>query len=242
MDAGTPTIEARGLGITFRGRDVLVDVDLQARAGEIVMIAGRSGGGKTTLLRAIKGILQPQRGHLSVLGAPPRVDGRADPRIGFIPQQLGLVRAETVLANTLTGACSRTGLLRSLLGRFAPEEYERAHAILDQLGIGEYAQLPVRMLSGGQRQRVAIARSLMQQPSILLADEFVSQLDLVTAREILEVTRAIARRGVTVLMTTHEVEMAREFADRIVMLQDGRVAVDAPATDVDVARIREVLR
>ena len=142
----------------------------------------------------------------------------------------------------MVGACSRTSLLRSLLGRFASTEQERAHAILDQLGIGEYAQMPVRTLSGGQRQRVAIARSLMQQPRILLADEFVSQLDLVTAREILELTRAIASEGVTVLMTTHEVELAREFADRIVMLQDGHVAVDAPAADVDVARIREVLR
>lgn len=221
---------------------MLVDVDLQAGVGEIVMIAGRSGGGKTTLLRLIKGILQPDRGHLSVLGAPPRIGGRSDPRVGFIPQQLGLVRNESVLANTLTGACSRTGLLRSLLGRFASEEQEQAHALLDRLGIGAYAQMPVRTLSGGQRQRVAIARSLMQRPQVLLADEFVSQLDLVTAREILEVTRAIAREGVTVLMTTHEVELAREFADRIVMLQDGHVAVDAPASEVDVARIREVLR
>lgn len=242
MALGTPTVDARGLGITFRGRDVLVSVDLQAHAGEIVMIAGRSGGGKTTLLRLIKGILQPDRGHLSVLGAPPRHAGRSDPRVGFIPQQLGLVRNESVLANVLTGASSRTGVLRSLLGRFAAEEQKQAHALLDRLGIGAYAQMPVRTLSGGQRQRVAIARSLMQRPQVLLADEFVSQLDLVTAKEILEVTRAIAREGVTVLMTTHEVELAREFADRIVMLQDGCVALDAPAGEVDVARIREVLR
>ena len=229
-------VSVRDLAYAYRGASpILRDVTLTARAGEVTVVLGESGGGKTTLLRLIKGLLLSQRGDIEVLGERPRSrgHGRLDPRVAYIPQQLGLVRSQSVLANALTGALARTGTLRSLLGLWLAEHVAEAHATLESLGIGEQAEQAVRTLSGGERQRVAIARSLMQRPRLILADEFVSQLDAVTSREIMGLVRDVAARGVAVIMTTHEIDLALDFADRMVVLRDGAVALDAAVADVD---------
>lgn len=240
-----PAVALRDVWFAFPGRDpVLRGVDLQARGGEITVILGSSGGGKTTLLRLVKGVLTPTRGEVSTRGHPPMRGrgGRLDPAIAYIPQQLGLVRNATVLANTLTGASARTGLVRSLLARFAAAEVRRAHQTLAALGIADKAHEPVHALSGGERQRVAVARSLMQQPAVILADEFVSQLDPITSREILDLIRGIADRGVAVLMTTHEVDLALRYADHLVVLRDGVLTLDAPGSAVDLPALDRALR
>lgn len=238
-------VEMRGVEFAFPGRDpVLRGVDLQARTGEITVILGSSGGGKTTLLRLVRGLLTPTRGTVRVLGHTPEQDrgGRMDPATAYIPQQLGLVRGATVLANALVGASARTGLVRSVLGRFAGAEVHRAHEVLRTLGIAGKAEEPVYALSGGERQRVAVARSLMQQPSVILADEFVSQLDPITSREILDLIRGVADGGVAVVMTTHEVDLALTYANHLVVLRDGVVRLDAPGSAVDLAAVRGALR
>lgn len=238
-----PAVELRGVEYAFPGRDpVLRGVDLQARAGEITVVLGSSGGGKTTVLRLVKGVLTPTRGEVTVLGSPARRHGRLNPAVAYIPQQLGLVRGSTVLANTLVGASTRTGLVRSLLGRFAAAEVSRARAVLHSLGIAGKAEERVYALSGGERQRVAVARSLMQQPAVLLADEFVSQLDPVTSRETLDLVRGIADSGVAVLMTTHEVDLALSYADRLVVLRDGVVTLDAAGSAVDLSALHDAIR
>ncbi len=245
MSAALECVEAHDLWFGFpSGNPVLRGLNLRALAGEITVVLGSSGGGKTTLLRLIKGVLRPTRGEVRVWGAPPAVTrwSRLDPAIGYIPQQLGLVRRASVLANTLIGAASRTGLLHTALGRFAAPEVHMAHEVLASLGIDDKASELVQTLSGGERQRVAIARSLMQRPRVLLADEFVSQLDHVTSREIMQLVRRVADAGVVVVITTHEVQLALEFADRLVVLRDGVATLDAEAADVTEVAIEAAFR
>ncbi len=247
MTRAVPDIAVSVRDLWFAYRDappILRGVTLEARTGEMTVILGESGGGKTTLLRILKGLVTPLRGEVEVLGSPLRRGrmGRLDPRVAYIPQQLGLIRSQSVLTNTLTGALARTGTWRSLLGLVPAEHTQEARAVLEMLGIGEKAALPVQTLSGGERQRVAIARSLMQHPSVVLADEFVSQLDVVTSREIMALARGVADQGVALVMTTHELDLAREFADRVIVLREGEVVLDTPARDVDEAALVRAIR
>ena len=229
-------LEARDLWFSYaKGRPVLQGVELSAAPGRITMILGASGGGKTTLLKLLKGLVAPQRGTVTVLGrpiAPCARGGRLDARVAYIPQQLGLVRNLSVLDNVLAGALGRTGTLPSLLKLFPRATAAQARATLAMLGIGHKAQEKVYALSGGERQRVAIARALLQEPSLILADEFVSQLDPVTTTEIMDVMRNIARRGVALVMTTHELDVVTRYADRVIVLRDGAKVLDCPAAEV----------
>jgi phosphonate transport system ATP-binding protein len=193
------------------------------------MILGMSGSGKTTLLKLIKGLLTPGSGAIRVLGGPvagARGRGRLDPRVAYIPQQLGLTRTLSVMENVLTGALARVPVAASVLGWMPDGERERATELLAKLALGGKAGEKVYALSGGERQRVAIARALMQSPRVLLADEFISDLDPVTTETIMAVIAEIARSGVTVVMTTHEMDVVRTYADHVVVLRDGAKVLD----------------
>ncbi|HUG06286.1 MAG TPA: ATP-binding cassette domain-containing protein [Candidatus Limnocylindria bacterium] len=210
------------------GRPVLRGLSLAASEGAVTMVLGVSGSGKTTLLKLCKGLLSPQRGNIRVLGervAGPR-RGRLDPRVAYIPQQLGLVRTLSALDNALTGALSRVGRLPSLLNLFPEPEIREARELMERLGIGRKADERVFALSGGERQRVAIARALMQQPRVLLADEFISDLDPLTSAEIMAIVRDVVRSGVAVVMTTHEMDVVRAHADRVIVLREGEKSLD----------------
>jgi phosphonate transport system ATP-binding protein len=216
---------------------------MRATLGEVTMVLGTSGSGKTTLLKLVKGLLAPRSGEVRVFGrvveAPVR--GRLDPRVAYIPQQLGLVRSLSALENALVGALSRMGTLPSLLSLLPDGETKRARELLARLGIGHKADAPVHELSGGERQRVAIARALMQGPRVLLADEFISDLDPLTSAEIMSLVRGAAGAGVAVLMTTHELDVVREHGDHIVVLRDGAISLDTRGVP-DVQAITEALR
>lgn len=212
------------------GRAVLRGVSIAADAGAVTMILGMSGSGKTTLLKLCKGLLVPQRGLVRVLGEPvvaAQRRGRLDRRVAYIPQQLGLVRTLSALDNALTGALSRVGRLPSLLKLMPEDEVRRAREILVRLGIGDKADEKVFALSGGERQRVAIARALMQHPRVLLADEFISDLDPLTSAEIMAIVRDVVRSDVAVVMTTHEMDVVRSHADHVIVLRDGEKSLDA---------------
>lgn len=207
------------------------------------MILGRSGSGKTTLLKLCKGLLRVRGGRISVLGEPVVVGvgrGRLDPRVAYIPQQLGLTRTLTVLENVLTGALARVSTGSSLLG-WPDHELARAGEIIGRLGLGAKANDRVYALSGGERQRAAIGRALMQSPRVLLADEFISELDPVTTATIMAVVRESAAAGVAVVMTTHEMEIVREHADHVVVLRDGEKILDEQAAP-SIERVMEAFR
>jgi phosphonate transport system ATP-binding protein len=219
------------------GREVLRGVSLEADAGAVTMVLGMSGSGKTTLLKLCKGLLSPQRGEVRVLGGPVigAQRGRLDPRVAYIPQQLGLVRTLTALDNAVTGALSRVGTIPSVLKLMPENEVRQARELLARLGIGHKTDERVYALSGGERQRVAIARALMQQPRVVLADEFISDLDPLTSAEIMAIVRDVVASGVAVVMTTHEMDVVRGHADHVIVLRDGQKVLETQGVPDDEA-------
>lgn len=205
------------------------------------MLLGESGSGKSTLLKLIKGLLRPQRGHVCVEGTPVSSDGRLDPRVAYVPQQLGLVRGMSALENTLVGALGRTPNLPSLLTLWPRPDVEQARHTLNALGIAHKAAEKVHALSGGERQRVAIARALMQRSSLILADEIVSQLDVATARGILDALRQIADGGVAIVMAVHDLDLVHRYADRVVVVGGGRPILDRPVAEVSREELARVM-
>lgn len=239
-------VKAEGLSFRYaRNRDVLRDVSLEVPAGALWTIFGPSGAGKTTLMKVLAGLLPVQQGRVRLLGhaVNGELPGWLRQKVGYIPQQLGLVRSLSALENVLLGSLGRNGGLRPLLGLFPKSDAERARAYLALLGIEHKAGERTFRLSGGERQRVAIARTLLQGPRIIFADEFISDLDLPRAMHTLNVMRELGRReGLTFVINLHEVEVMREMADQAVILRDGRIAHRGPARDLSSALLHELLQ
>ena len=227
MDSTDLALRAEGICFAYRGEEwVLKDISLSVPKGKATMIMGPSGSGKTTLMKVLAGILDPQRGRVEVLNHEigKRTRRSLYSLIGYIPQQLGLVRNLTSLENVLMGALGRCGHGRVMLGLFPRHEVEQAHAALNLMGIGDKSSEKVFRLSGGQRQRVAIARTLLQRPRVVLADELVSDLDLALASEILRLMHEAAEREqMTFLVNMHETQLVREFADHVLILDHGQI-------------------
>ena len=228
-------VEGVSFGYARDVRPTLSDVSFSVRAGETVALMGASGCGKTTLLRVVAGVRKPTAGHVRIPFAAPHGRGA----VGYIPQQLGLVRSRTALDNVLAGALCRTGTLAALFDRFRPGDVEAARTVLERVGLGGKADTRVGHLSGGERQRVAIARTVLQRPAVLLADEFTANLDIVKAGQILDLVREATARGVATLVALHNVELAREYADRVLFMREGRVVLDVPASKVTADLARE---
>ena len=243
---GSLVVETRDLWFGFNhSHAVLKGIDLKVAGSQVTVVLGASGSGKTTLLKLIKGLLKPQKGTVTVLGrdwSAARPASYLDSRVAYIPQNLGLVRNLTVMENTLTGALGRMGTMPALLKLFPQEWVTEARDSLERLGIAHKLEEKVFNLSGGERQRVAIARALMQHPRLLLADEFISQLDPVTTVSIMDSMKEIVRSGVTLLMTTHELDVVARYAHRVAVLRDGEKVLDCPAAEVTPRLFSEVIK
>lgn len=233
----TPALAVEGVSFAYR-RDApptLRAVSFEVPVGQTVAVMGASGCGKTTLLRVLAGVRRPTAGQVRLpAGIVPRRGV-----VGYIPQQLGLVRNRSAIDNVLVGALCRTGTFAGLLGRFRAAEVEAAHRVLERVGLASKADVPVGSLSGGERQRVAIARTVLQRPAVLLADEFTANLDVVKAGQILDIVREATARGVATLVALHNVELAREYTDRVLFMRDGAIALDVPASKVTLDLARE---
>jgi phosphonate transport system ATP-binding protein len=195
------------------------------------MIMGPSGTGKTTLLKLMAGILTPTRGRVEVLNHDVEKSSQRDLSvlIGYIPQQLGLVRNLTAIENVLMGSLGRCGHGKVLLGLFPSRETEQAQAALELMGIGSKRDEKVFRLSGGERQRVAIARTLLQRPRVVVADEFVSDLDMALALEILgRIRRAAEQEQITFVMSMHRQGLVREAAEQVFTLSQGQIMPGFP--------------
>lgn len=225
----------------------LEHVSLSIANGEAVALLGPSGAGKTTLLTLLDGRLRGWRGRVSVFGAPLDPD-RAPPskrrlETGFIFQEFALVERSSVLRNVLNGRLGHMQLMRALFGKPAMQDLEISRAALADCGIDDLAERRVDTLSGGQRQRVAIARCLAQEPRLILADEPVSNLDPARAAEILTLLTGAARaRGATVIFSSHQPELARRFADRVIGIRNGRIVFDAPSAELSEDAATELYR
>ncbi|HHX29685.1 MAG TPA: phosphonate ABC transporter ATP-binding protein [Clostridiaceae bacterium] len=214
------------------GVRALQGVNLAISDGEFVGIIGLSGAGKSTLIRAINRMIPITEGELTVgdvdvaalKGAGLR---RFRRRIGMIFQSFNLVTRSTVINNVLTAKVPDLPLWRVLLGWFPRHHKIEALEALDNIGILDKAYTRVDQLSGGQQQRVALARTLAQNPEIILADEPVASLDPVLAAQVMGDFRRINREmGITILINIHHVELALEYADRIIGIRDGRIVYD----------------
>jgi phosphonate transport system ATP-binding protein len=213
-----PVLAARGLSRRFANGRGLAAIDLQLRAGQFVALVGPSGAGKTTLLRLLAGLDRPTEGEARLDGAPRMPARRGDTAVALIFQRAHLVGRIRAVDNVLGGRLGHLPRWRGLLGRFADADWQQALGCLDEVGLLGHAADRTDRLSGGEQQRVAIARALAQQPRALLADEPVASLDPDNARRVLAILRACADRGLAVLASLHQPELARAYADRIVPL------------------------
>jgi phosphonate transport system ATP-binding protein len=221
------------------GTVALDDVSLAVEAGEFVVLLGPSGAGKSTLLRVLNGLTAPTDGTVRVNGRAP--GGGSESDVGMVFQLHYLVESLSAYGNALTGALSRTGTLRSLLSLYPTEDKRAALRALETVGLLGEARQRAGSMSGGQKQRVGIARALVQEPQLLLADEPVSSLDPKAARDVMRYMKRAAReRELTTVTSLHQVNIAREFGDRFVGIRDGEVVFDGDRDALTMAVVDDI--
>jgi phosphonate transport system ATP-binding protein len=228
------------------GKPVLTDINLDVAAQGITAIIGPSGTGKSTLIRCINRLVEPSAGQILFDGDDlARLKGpalrRARRHIGMVFQEYNLVERLTVMENLLSGRLGYVSSWRAWRRKFPPEDIRKAFDLLYVVGLTGFAHRRADALSGGQRQRVGIARAVMQEPKLLLADEPTSSLDPKTSVEIMELLARVGLdRGIPVLINMHDVVLAKRFADRIVGMQGGRVVFDGPPGELDDGMLKQI--
>ena len=219
----------------------LKDVNLTIDQGEFVAIIGLSGAGKSTLIRTINRMIDVTEGTLTVDGVDVMtLRGKSMRRfrrkIGMIFQSFNLITRSTAIKNVLSSMVPDMNFFRVLFGIFTREQKLQALEALDKVGILDKAYMRADQLSGGQQQRVALARTLTQSPHIILADEPVAALDPVTAKQVMQDFVHINQEmGISILLNIHHVELALEYADRIIGIRAGKIVYDGPSARVDQA-------
>ncbi|MDV9202104.1 amino acid ABC transporter ATP-binding protein [Streptomyces sp. Wh19] len=232
-------VEIRSVHKSFGSVEVLRGIDLSVRTGEVTVVLGPSGSGKSTLLRTINHLEKVDHGWISVDGTlvgyrsdgdklyelPEREVLRRRTRIGFVFQNFNLFPHLTVLENLVEAPVAA-------LGRPKKEAVAAAEKLLARVGLADRATAYPRQLSGGQQQRVAIARALALEPKLLLFDEPTSALDPELVGEVLDVIKDLALQGTTMIVVTHEIGFAREVADTVVFMDEGRIVEQGAPGDV----------
>ena len=228
------------------GKPVLTDINLEIAPRGITSIIGPSGTGKSTLIRCINRLVEPSGGEILFDGTDlAKLSGaalrNARRHIGMVFQEYNLVERLTVMENVLCGRLGYVSSWRAWRRRFPATDIRRAFELLDVVGLSGFAHRRADALSGGQRQRVGIARAVMQEPRLLLADEPTSSLDPKTSVEIMELLASVGRaREIPVLINMHDVELAKRFADRIVGMSGGRVVFDGPPRTLDEDMLKQI--
>jgi len=228
---GTPALEMKNIHLSYGNNTVLKGVDLSVRRGEVVVIVGPSGGGKSSLLRCANLLQRIDSGQVLLEGedlARGSLDeNQVRQRVGMVFQHYHLFPHLSVLRNLTLAP-------RRVLKEPAARSEARAHDLLRKVGLAEKAKNYPDQLSGGQQQRVAIARALMMQPRVMLFDEATSALDPELVGEVLAVMKDLAKSGMTMLVVTHEMGFAREVGDRLVLIAGGTIVEQgSPAQVLD---------
>ncbi len=224
--AGAPVIlSARGVHYSYNGQPALRGVDLEVRVGEFVALMGRNGSGKSTLLKHLVGLIKPEAGEVRVAGLDTRrTEMDAIVKIvGYVPQHPGALLFSETLAAELAFTRKSHGMAQDRTADLA---------LLEKLGLGPLADRDPRDLSGGEQQRAALAAILVAGPQVILLDEPTRGLDYAQKQALAELLLALKQEGKTIVMATHDVELAARCADRVVLLAEGQVVVDGPARQV----------
>ncbi len=228
------------------GTVALKDVSFEVEEGEFLVVIGLSGSGKSTLLRCINRLIEPTSGSVTWDGVDVTQAEGSDLRqirrqIGMIFQHFNLVKRSSVRTNVLSGRLGYAHPFWSLFGRFSSDDKARAISAMERVGIAEKADSRADQLSGGQQQRVGIARALMQEPRLMLADEPVASLDPVLAHSILRYLELLNQQdGITVLCSLHFLDLVHRYATRVVGLKAGELVFDGLPTELTPERFKEV--
>ncbi|MBN1450935.1 MAG: phosphonate ABC transporter ATP-binding protein [Anaerolineales bacterium] len=240
-------LEIKNLTKIYDGGTLALDnVSFTVPQGAFLAVIGLSGSGKSTLLRCINRLIEPTAGDIIWEGT--NVTAASDDelrtirrKIGMVFQHFNLVHRSSVLTNVLSGRLGYVNPAMSLLNRFPKNDIENAYKEMERVGIAEKAHQRADELSGGQQQRVGIARAMMQDPAIILADEPVASLDPVLAHSIMQYLEKINKEeGVTVLCSLHFLDLVHRYADRAIALNEGKLMFDGPPRDIDDEKFREI--
>ncbi|PLS76406.1 MAG: ABC transporter ATP-binding protein [Actinobacteria bacterium] len=246
--AVTPVVSLRDVSVRYGATPALEGANLELCRGERVALAGPSGAGKTTLLSLLNGTLFPATGTVEVLGHDlaqlrPRELRRVQARVGTVHQQFDLVGPLRVVHNVNAGRLAAWPLAKAAWSLLSPREASGAEAALRRVGIAEKLYERTDQLSGGQQQRVAVARALVQEPEILLADEPIASLDPGRSGKVMDLLRSLSdESGMTLVVSLHAFEYARSHCDRVVGMRGGRIVFDAPAPAVTDAMVAALYR
>ena len=228
------------------GTQALKNVSFEVKDGQFLAVIGLSGSGKSTLLRCINRLIEPTSGRIfwddqDITAASGADIRRIRRQIGMVFQQFNLVRRSSVMTNVLTGRLGYVNTLSSALHIFSAADNHKALASLEQVGLAEKAHVRADSLSGGQQQRVGIARALMQDPRLVLADEPVASLDPVLAHSILKYLEQLNKeRGITVICSLHFLDLVHRYATSAIALKDGQVVFEGLPKQIDDAQFKAI--
>lgn len=244
--SGSPIYDLRGVSCRFGKVEALTDCSLAIYPGERVALIGPSGAGKSTLLSLLNGSLAPAAGEVVIMGKSlaglrPHQLRRLQRLVGMMYQQHHLVGNLAVVHNVNAGQLGRWSLAKAAWSLLWPQEIATAAQALAQVGIADKLYARTDRLSGGQQQRVALARVLVQDPAVILADEPIASLDPERSRELMDLLRDLSRHtGKTLVMSLHDVDFALSHCDRVLGLRQGRLMFDVPAHQVTPAMMAEL--
>ncbi len=228
------------------GVKALDNVSFEVPEGQFLAVIGLSGSGKSTLLRCINRLIEPTAGQIMWNGVDVTAASQAEMRIirrqiGMVFQHFNLVYRSKVLTNVLAGRLGYVNPAWSLVNRFPKSDIDKAMQQLERVGIADKAHERADVLSGGQKQRVGIARALMQDPQMILADEPVASLDPVLAHSIMQHLEDINKQdGVTILCSLHFLDLVHRYADRVVALNDGKLMFAGSPSEIDDKKFKEI--
>ncbi|MRX73855.1 phosphonate ABC transporter ATP-binding protein [Bacillus lacus] len=233
-------IEFKNVSLVYpNGTKGLKEVNVSIKEGEFVVIVGLSGAGKSTFIRSINRLVSPTSGELNVDEENIlRLKGKGlrslRTKVGMIFQNYNLVKRSTVMKNVIAGRLGHTGTLKSILNLYSKEDMALAYESLKRVNISDKLYNRADELSGGQQQRVSIARVLTQKPKYILADEPVASLDPPTSHQVMKYLKKINKEdGITTIVNLHFIDMAMEYADRIIGMRAGEIVFDGPASEVN---------
>lgn len=227
------------------GTVALKDVSFTVNDGEFLVVIGLSGSGKSTLLRCINRLIEPTEGKImwddiDVTQASINELRHLRRQVGMVFQQFNLVKRSSVITNVLSGRLGYANPWLSLVGVWPKEDRQRAIHALERVGIADKADNRADTLSGGQQQRVGIARTLMQEPRLILADEPVASLDPVLAHSILQYLELLNKEGITIICSLHFLDLVHRYATRVIGLKDGVKVFEGLPAEIDRAKFKEI--